>query len=332
MGKRPRTAVKNETITDREKLIEALRFAALALKDDKNTGFVSFRGGWLFAENETFTLGIPVKVDLDLCPHAEMLSAALIQCGDHFQVTQTSPNTLAIRSGAFRAVVPALEKDEIRPLIADYPCANLTDAITESFTACLPFMGKGDRIINKAMLLQAGSTCATNGHIALEYWHGIDLPGPLNIPRKTIESVIKIGKPLIQFGFSDASVTFVFDDQSFLKTRLIGGQWPDLSGLFAKVTAPFKVVWPQFFVGVKAISAFTQNDTIVFHDNHIATHTSLDLGANYHINGLPTGYCFSAVCLKMIEPFVKQISIASPREPLAFIGDKSRGLLMGKTP
>lgn len=332
MGKRLRTAAKNETITDREKLIEALRFAALALKDDKATGFVSFRDGWLYAENETFTLGIPVNVDLNLCPHADMLIAAFQQCGDHFQVTQTSANTLAIKSGAFRAVVPALEKDELAPFVPDVACANLTDAITESFAACLPFMGKGDRIINRAMLLQAGSVCATNGHSALEYWHGIDLPGPLNIPRKTIETVIKIGKPLAQFGFSNASVTFIFDDRSFLKTRLIEGQWPDLLALFNKVTAPFRIVWPQLFVGLKAISAFTQNDVVVFHDNFIATHMSLDLGANYQIDGLPTGYSFSLYYLKMIEPFVKQISMSSPREPLAFIGDKSRGLLMGKTP
>jgi|SRR5665213_842652 len=316
---------------DRLKLIEALKFASIATKDSEGMqAFVSIKDNWLLAENETFTVGIPVDVAIELCPHAEQFQAALQQCGAQFQLTQVDTKALSIKSGNFRALVPAIDTPTLT-LAPDPPCAAINNALSEAFKSCIGFMSKGEQVINTSVLLRSCTMTATNGAMLIEYWHGIDLPGPLNIPRKTVETVIKVGKPLAQFGFSLSTVTFYFDDGSFIKTRLNAGEYPNVEPLFRAVLGPFSLVWPEFFVALKAIAAFVQNDCVFFHDNFLASHQSLDLGANYRVEGLPGGHLFSAVYWRTLEPYVKAVCIADPSKPFAFMGDHARGLIIGKT-
>lgn len=329
MAKRAKPIAAND---DRLKLIEALKFAAIAAKDnDGNANFVSFSDHWLSAENDTFSVGINVDVELELCPHSEQFQAALQQCGQQFQLTQLDMGSVSIRSGNFRATVPARLQDLMSPFNPDPPVALINDRLREGFAACLRIMTKGERICHNSLLLRANNIVATNYHAAIEYWHGIDLPGPLNIPKKTAETIIKIGKPLAQLGFSSQSVTFYFNDASFIKTRLIAGEWPDIDLLLAKPVGPFVDIWRGFYDGLKAIDAFIQGDCIFFHADYIASHQTLEIGANFRVDGLPPSRVFTASYWRAIEPFARAVYIAPEREPFAFIGDNVRGLIMGRT-
>ena len=327
MARKPKPVSAND---DRLKLIEALKFAAIASKDAEGAhAFVTIQNNWLIAENDTLTVGTPVDVALDLSPHGEQFLAALAQCGSQFQLTQVDTKAVSIKSGNFRALVPAI--DTVKTILTpDHPCAVINDALAEAFRSCMGFTGKGERIINTCVALRANTMVATNGGMLIEYWHGIDLPGTLNIPKKTVETIIKIGKPLAHFGFSAATVTFYFDDGSFVITRLVAGEYPNSDRLFNAVRGNLTIIWPEFFAALKAISAFIQDDSVYFHDNFIASHQSLDLGANYRVDGLPGGHRFSAVYWRTIEPFVKTVCFEAPGKPVAFSGDRARGLLMGK--
>ena len=332
MARRARIVSAND---DRAKLIDALRFASIATKDeDGKTSFVAIADGQLRAYNETFTIGAPVDVALDLCPQADKFAAAMQQCGGEFKLTQMDTSGVSIRSGAFRALVGAIPHDMLDPMQPDPPCAIIGEPLRDAITACLRVMtGKGDRLINTALLLRANSMTATNGAVAIEYWHGIDLPGPMNIPKKTAETLAKhITKPFARFGFSPNSATFWFDDMSFLKTRLLAGEYPNVDRLFANVRSGFIPVWPMLFTGLKAIKSFVEDDRVFFHSGHVATHQSLDLGASYQVDGLPSHGCYNPALWWQIEPFVKQVALgATTSEPAAFVGDYVRGLLMGKT-
>lgn len=329
MARKPKAPIAAND--DRLKLLEALRFAAIAIdkKEDKFS-YVCIRDGWLSADNETFSIGIQVDVALDLCPQADLFAAALNQCAEQFQLTQVDLHSVSIRSGKFNALVPVLVTDETGEFNPDEPCAFINDALKDAFAASLRCMGKGEKIYHNAVLLRSNTTCATNAGIALEYWHGIDLPGPLNIPKKTAETIVKIDKPLAQFGFSADSVTFYFDDMSFIKTRLVQGEFPNLEKLFAANSGPLVPIWPEFFAGIKAVEKFVQNDVVHLHSEHIATHHTLALGASYKVPGLPSGYAFSAIYWKAIEPFVKAVRFATKNEPVVFAGDNARGLIIGK--
>lgn len=333
MARKPKAV---ETATDdRIKLLNALAFVSVAIDkaDEGRTSFVAFRDRWLTSENDTLSIGIGVDIDLELCPQADKFRAALQQCGQQFQLTQIDKQAVSLKSGNFRALVPALPADMASVLAPDAPCAAIDDRLRLAFEACSKTMSaKGDRIFNKSVLLRSGTMVGTNGGIAVEYWHGIDLPGPLAIPKKAVETLIKISKPMAAFGFSDHSVTFYFEDGSYLKTRIMSEQWPDVDRLYSYMNAPFRDVWPELFAGLKAIDAFVQNDTVFFHKDYIATSNSLELGASYRVENLPEGYVFSAAYWRAIEPFVSQVQLSErPGAPFGFMGANVRGLLMGKT-
>ena len=318
---------------DRSKLIAALRFASIATKDNEGkTAFVSIHENLMTAENDTYSLGIKVDVGLELCPQADLFAAALLQCSEQFQLTQVSATAVSIKSGNFRVLIPALSSSDTIECVPDPQCAAIDDRIREAFASCIRVMSKtGERVYHNALLLKSATAVATNGGVAVEHFHGIDLPGPLNIPRRTVDTIVKIGKPLAGFGFSATSVTFYFDDSSFLKTRLIAGDFPNIDTLFDRVTAEPLQIWPQFYAGLDAINAFSNNDTVVFHADYVATHENLDMGASYRVPGIPTGYAFSAAYWKAIEPMATHVYIGSSKEPFAFVGKNVRGLIIGKS-
>lgn len=333
MSRKPKAIEAND---DRLKLIEALKFASIAngKDDEEKNQYVAISDNWLSVENETFALGINVDVDLELCPHSELFKAALQQCGQQFQLTQLD-NAVSLKSGNFRAAVPAIDRALLGVFNPDPACATINDKLREGIAACLRVVPKKNdgRIYTQGALLQANTIAATNGIIAIEFWHGIDLPGPLLIPRKTLETINKLGKPLTQFGFSDTSVTLYFDDLSFIKTRLLVGDFPlqGLQTLFAKTTGNFISIWKGFYNGLGAINTFVKDDVIWFHADCLATHSNLELGANYRIEGLPPGYVFSSSYWRAIEPLANTISLAPVGQPFGFMGDNVRGLIIGRT-
>lgn len=330
MARKPK-ATETAASDDRGKLLDALRFASIAIDKDGAHSFVAFRGQWLTAENETFAIGCPVATDLDLCPQADLFTSALNQCGQNFQLTQVSLNGVSIKSGNFRALVPALSHDTMSPVVPDAWQVEINDNLKTAFAACSKMVGKkDDRLINKCVLMRSGNMIGTNGGIAIEYWHGLGLP-TLCIPIKTAETISKITKSLRAFGMSDRSATFFFEDGSFLKTRLIAGEYPNVDRLFEANTSGFVPIWPSLYAGISAIKGFCPDDSMYFDSNRIGSHRNSELGASYAIAELPGNYCFSILYWLAIEPYATHVAVASQQgAPHAFYGPNVRGLIMGK--
>ena len=332
MARKPKVEPVND---DRQKLLTALAFAGVTIEkaDEGKTSFVSFRDRWLMAANDTITISTPVDIDLELCPQADKFEAALKQCGQQYQLTQIEANAVSIKSGDFRAMIAALPLDLFEPCTPDLPCAAISDRLNIAMETCAKVMSnKGDRAFNKSLLLRANSVVGTNGGLVIESWHGIDLPGEFPIPNKAIEAILKINKPLCQFGFSENSVTFYFDNGAWLKTRLISTPWPNLDRLLNLPTALYEPIWPEFFVALKAIDAFVQDDTVYFHNDVLATHRVIGIGASYRVAGLPGDRSFGVGNLRIVEPFVTHIAMGADRTtPAAFVGENVRGLIVGKT-
>lgn len=317
---------------DRQKLIEALKFAAIATKDGEGKfAFVQIRDHWLTASNDTFTIGTPTNIGLNLCPQAEQFLASLSNCGASFQVTQTDMNSLSIRSGNFRALVPALRSEDVQPSYPDDAIADIDDRLREAMAACVRVIGKGERVIDAGALMQANTMTATSGRVLIEYWHGIDLPGHIIIPKKTLEIIGKINKRFSHFGFSNSSITIWFEDGSFIKTRLVDGTFPDAGKLWDNVKAPYQPIWPEYFASIDAISKFIKDDVFYWNENNVSSDASINIGATYAIQGVPGNFAFSPLYWRQIEPFVQHIAIpANPTEPIAFKSQWVHGLLMGK--
>ena len=332
----------NSDNEEKARLIAALKFASVAIEKTDNSGlseFITIAGHWLMARNETFALGVQVDTDLEISLHAEKFLAALELCGDNFNLVQFSANELSIQSGNFRAVVPTLPPTSVAEFSSpDAPAGQLSAEILEAFRVCgKACAGKGSKVYHNSVLLQANTMQATNGAIAFEFWHGSPFPCPMGIPKKTVDALAKLGEPIAGFGFSDRSLTIYLSNGSFIKTRLMTEAWPTkLSELFDKHAGPHlrnQPLWAGFVDALGALAKFTkENDTIVFHDNLVATSEVADhAAASYVVPGLPGGPKYSLAYWRIVAPFAVNIVLPKLKEePLGFFCNNVRGLILGK--
>jgi hypothetical protein len=325
----------SEVIDNRSKLLDALRFVAFASSghDKEQFNYIKIKDKYLTAADDTITMGAPVDDSLDICVHGMKFKAGLDQCNANYKFTQIDNVSISIRSEKFRALVPSVDTEIIADSKPDKKIAEINNKIKEAFDICSNAVDpKETRIFAQGAKLQSNTVLATNGKMAFEYWHGISLPVNVVIPKRAMLAITKTKKNLTALGCSDSSVTFWFDDESFIKTKLLDTTYPNVNALFDQHQGTAFCELPSdLFVGIDAIEPFVTDDYIFLLDGYVATNRSLDMGANYAVTGLAGSYAFSHKLLEIIRPYAKRVSFPSDaRKPIMFYGENLRGLLCGK--
>lgn len=313
-------------------LLEALKFVAVAQKkaNSPDQQFCVISGNWVAASNGILTIATKIEEDLNVCPHAFQFIEALSKVENELSITQLSSNSLVVASGAFKAVVDCAEFDEISISGPDEKIAAIDDRIKHAFAAVMGLAIDGsEHAYNAGVLLQGGSAVATKGAALLEYWHGIDLPQAMLIPKASAVAVVKSGKSLCGFGHSPSSATFWFEDDSFIKTQLFAECFPDYQKVFdCENVNP----WPlpdEFFKAVRAIESFSPKG-IIFFKNGVLSSKELEAeSATYKIEGLPEGMGFEIKPLIAVEHGFKNVYFDAETNKAYFFGENLRGVLMG---
>ena len=322
---------KTTAVNPAASLLAALKFVAVAQKKagtvQQQFGMIS--GNWAAASNGVLTVATKVEEDLSACPHTYQLIDALSKVGEDLSITQLSPTSLAVVSGAFRALIPCVGFGDVGITGPDERCAVIDDRIKAAFEAVLPLATDGAQHAHlAAVLLQSGSAVATNGHVLAEYWHGIDLP-PMLIPKASAVAILKAGKALAGFGYSGSSATFWFEDDSFIKTQLFAEQFPNYQPLFnCEGLNP----WPvpeEFYKAVRSIESFSRSGIVYFENGMLASNEQETEASTYKIEGLPEGMGFNAKYLLMVEPSFKNVHFDESSNKAFFFGENVRGVLMG---
>lgn len=311
-------------------LVAALKFAKVA---QSKAGTVAqqhciISGGWLAASNGVLTVGHKVEEDLQACPHSTNLLEALLKCGQELSITQLSVNTLAIKSGLFKALIPCASFSELEITAPDTPIAAIDDRVKAALECVLPLATEGaQNAALAAVLLQSETAVATNGAAVLEAWHGISLPPGLLLPKVAANAIAKAGKPLASFGYSQSSATFYFDDGSFIKTQLFSERYPHYQSFFNGETNAWDL--PEgFFTAVHAIESFSRNGVVYFDENAVSSHEHENEASTYQIEGLPDGMAFNAKLLTLVEHAFKKVEFQKSRNRAVFFGENCRGILM----
>lgn len=312
-------------------LLAALKFVAVA---QKKTGTVQqqfgmISGNWAAASNGVLTVATKVEEDLAACPHTYQLIDALSKVGEDLSITQLSPTSLAVVSGALRALIPCVGFGDLGISGPDERCAVIDDRIKSALECVLPLSTDGAQHAHfAAVLLQSGSAVATNGHLLAEYWHGIDLP-PMLIPKASAVAIVKAGKALTGFGYSGSAATFWFEDDSFIKTQLFAEQFPNYQPLFnCEGLNP----WPvpeEFYKAVRSIESFSRSGIVYFENGVLASNEQETEASTYKIEGLPEGMGFNAKYLLMVESSFKNVHFDEASNKAFFFGENVRGVLMG---
>lgn len=281
---------------------------------------------WATAFNGVIAAGCPITEDIYACPNSKLIVEALSKCGEHISFTQLE-HKLSIKSDKFKAIVPCIDPTLLNIALPDNPICPITDAFKEGLSIVGTLANENAQSVHLASILMNGpSLIATNGKVVIEYWHGLNLPPGISLPKALVEPLNNT-KKLAQFGFSQSSVTFWFDDGSWIKSQLYVERWPDM-GMVLNRPANAWPVSGSFWAGLEAVAGFTESGFVYFDAGVLRSHDNPSQGASYEVPGLPKGPAFPAKQLAMIRNYATRIDFLA-KDCLLFFGDNVRGAIAG---
>jgi hypothetical protein len=312
-------------------LLEALKFLSVVTKEVglSNETHIILANKTASAFNGVLSAGVAIKEELFTCPHNYLMQKALSKCTANFSITQSNQSQLSIKSDKFKAIIPCLDVTLLQTSIPDQPIAEINDSFKEGLSIVGILANENAQSVVAASILMNGNTLiATDRLVIIEYWHGIDLPPGLALPKALIAALGKCQKKLTKFGFSKHSVTFWFEDNSWIKTQLYPSEWPNVSSILDRQSNPLPIS-PDLWAALDAVADFSPDGLVHTRDRLLCSHADLNAGASYEAAGLPLGLTLSAKQLSFIRPWVKRIDWNAGNVILAY-GDNCRAAIAGR--
>jgi hypothetical protein len=327
-GRKPATAAVAK------QLMEALDFVKPATRDTgqyANHDHVRIEGNFITAFNGIIAMAAPIEEDIDACPHFDKLYQGLAKCGKSLSITVTDGGKLSLKGDNLKAVVPCVSEEETAAMSSGFPMANFDmTAIVKAITT-VGILAEEDAptVLESSVLLQANTCIATDRRIAVEAWHGLNMP-TLILPKAFVQVISKIKKQPSGFNFTETSFCIFYDDNSWIKTQLYVEAWPDVSRLLDVATTP-KPVPDKLFEGLKAVIPHCDNDTVYFKNGAIWTHESDKEGAQFEVAGLEGERCYNPEYWLRVSHLMNMVDFtADPEKAYFFLDNEVRGVIMSK--
>lgn len=339
MARQPKKPSAKQT----NKLLDAINFLSCVTRD---TGLIyethiNLQYQTAVAYNDVLSAGIKIEEEIVAAPNAKVFRSALSKCGEGYTLS-IDGSKIIVKSGKFKAVVPCIDPTLLANRLPDDPCAIIDDRFKAALE-CIDVIkpeANASQIHLLSFLLNGQSVISTDGKIIIEYWHGIDLP-IIAIPKSIIAAIVGNSKKLAKFGFSNTSVTFYFEDNSWVKSQLYVEQWPmeTTQNILNKNCNPSPIP-VDFFNGLESVIPFSENGSVYFKRDKICSHKSEEAGAIFDVAGLPNGPIYTAKYLAMIKSLATKIDFAVSANGsvhkdnasgylLFFFGNNVRGVIAG---
>lgn len=290
---------------------------------------------WAIAFNGIVAAGSPIAEDIIAYPHTLMLVEALSKCDENFTITQLDNGRLSIKSGKFKAIVPCLDPELMQNASPD----PVIVGIDNRFKAAVEAVGvlaseNAQHVLTASVLMNGPSVISTNRVMIMEFWHGLDLPPGVPLPKQFVAALAKQKKNLTGFGFSNNSATFHFEDGCWIKTQLYNDEWPDVSRILNR-EANLWSIDQGFYKALDAVSSFSEDGNVYSDLNLLMSHPDSTLGATHECGGVPKGFVYPIKQLKIIQPYVEKIDymaggIHDSSYCLVFQGGSMRGVISGR--
>lgn len=333
MARKPTT--KSEPI--KSALLQALDFCSCVSEKlgAPHETHIGLRNKWAIAFNGVVAAGSPISEDIYCYPHTLQLLDAISKCSENYSLTQLDRERLSIKSGRFKAIVPCLDPLLIQEAYPDPQIVGITNKFKEAVEAVGVLANENaQHVLTASVLMNGQSVISTNRVMLLEYWHGLDLPPNIPLPKEFVKALVKQKKNLIGFGFSRSSATFYFEDGCWLRTQLYADEWPDVSRILNR-EANLWTIDPSFFQALDAVASFSEDGNVYSRLNLLCSHADEGVGATFECNGIPAGFVYPIKQLMIMKPYVKSIDymangIADSSYCLYFVGEAIRGVISGR--
>jgi hypothetical protein len=348
----PRGKAKPKAKGATNELLSAISFVGSVLKEQgsPNETHIILSNKWAVAFNGILAAGSVISWEGYAAPNFNLFQAAIAKCGEEFSIEAKSPTNediipgqnsniyvdkLIIKSNKFRAIVPCLDPSLLNVSGIDEKTHSINNQFIVALEATGPLASENGQKIHYCSILMNGKSLVSseNGTMIFEWWHGCDLPSGIALPKSLVPVLTKSNKKLVGFGHSNSSVTFYFDDNSWIKSQLFSEQWPDITGILNVQSNPFETP-KDLWEGLQAIGPHSVDGLVYFDSSIIRSHPNDMVGASYEVKGLPKGPIFSIKQLEFIQPYAKQIDFFANGlngKITAFYGDKCRGIIAGRS-
>lgn len=294
-------------------LLEAINFLSCVTKEigTPYETHINLQYNTAVAYNDTLSAGVIIPEDIIAYPNASLLRKALSKCGQEYTLS-IDGTKIIVKSGKFKAIVPCIDGTILATRNPDPVTVPIDDRFKEALSVIdvLKPEPNADKIYLLAFLMNGQTVITTDGKIIIERWHGIELP-TLAIPKSIISAITSTNKKLVNFGYSSTSVTFYFEDKSWIKSQLYAEQWPHdtINAVLNKGSNPSPVP-ADFFTGLEAVAQFSENGSVYFSRDKIQSHKVEGVGATFDVPGLPNGPIYSSKYLLMLRQLATKIDFA----------------------
>lgn len=302
-------------------LLNALSFVGM-----NGAEYCQIGHGMVTSITDNICLGYPIEETLECQANIKALSQSLTRSKENVTITQLDMDKLHVSSDGLQVYVNC--EQEIKHVTPDQKSGLLDSRFTLALRVLYPVVSaSGDCVSVKTVLLYGQSCFATNRHILVESWHGLDLPF-CNIGKKFVDIILKSKKEVESFGNSTSSVTVHFKDGSWIMGRQEKGDWINPFEILNAETNPMPLS-EDFKHGLRGVLDFCGSITVSCIDGRLRSHTGDNEGAMAFIGGLPEGVLYGAKEMRFLREYAVSMDVSNPAV-IRFFGDKIRGAISAR--
>lgn len=281
--------------------------------------------------NGSLALCAPIAVALDVKPKALPFVKAIQGCkGETVQLTVTKSGKLSIKAGKFKALVECT--DEVFPdTKPEGQWVSLEGIdIIPALKKLLEYTGEdASRPWSLGILLRGSKAFATNNIILVEYDLGTKFPVEINIPKKAVTELVRIGKAPIGMKVTETSATFMYDKNHWVKTQLYDLGWPQLDKVLGRETEMVEVR-DEWFEAVEMVTPFADELLrVFFKEGAITTSIEDSAGGTVELDDFNFTGVYNCKFFLSLQGLITHIDLHSYPAPSLFKGPNVRGALMG---
>lgn len=315
-------------------MLEQLKFVkgAVATKDfvPELTHFL-IKDGYVNGYNGIVSLRTKIPLDMCVAPNAKQFVKAIDSCTEPPSIHVNKAGKLCIVSGKFRTFVNCVDSDKFPEFTPTGEVVELKHPLLPALQKLEPFIAQdASRPWACGILFKDKSAYATNNIVLLQYWLGYTFPQATSIPHPAVKELLRIGKEPVSIQCAENSMTFHYEDGSWLSTHLKKLEWPNLDPILDVQgnTQPF----PEgFFEAVETCLPFVDDLTALhFHDGFVSTSANPEEdGTSVGVAHIRKGACFNAKQLKILSGIANSIDFSCYPKPCPFFGERIRGVIIG---
>lgn len=295
--------------------------------------YFKIEDGRIYAYNGSMAISTPTDLDVKLMPKAIPLVKAIEKIPDDTAVTLnlTDAGRLSVKAGRFRCYIECHADEQAFPNLSPQgEYIALPGGILPVLRVMSPFMGiDASRPWALGILFDGQSAFATNNIVLIQHWLPHAMPGRFTIPSDAIKELLRVGREPVGMTLGKASVTFHYENSSWIRTQLSDGEWPDLTRVLDR---PHQATaFPDgFFDAVDRLKAFTdKSNHLHIRGGTLATSAHEGDGAAVDLDDFGGQGKFFLTEVAKLSGVASKIDWTHFPDPCLFFGDKLRGAMIG---